>query len=74
MARYFEEREAGRLPNNAISTASTRIGRAFLSLGLTTVAGFGVLAFSGFPLLVRVDGQIGLARIDEPKSLPTPQR
>jgi hypothetical protein len=31
--------------------ASTRIGRAITASGLTTIGGFGVLAFSGFPLL-----------------------
>lgn len=61
MARYFEEREAGRLPNSAISTASTRIGRAFVASGLTTVAGFGVLAFSGFPLLTSFGIVTGLS-------------
>jgi hypothetical protein len=51
MARYFEERERGQSPREAMSTASTRIGRAITASGLTTIAGFGVLAFSGFPLL-----------------------
>lgn len=51
MARYFEERERGCSPREAISTASVRIGRAITASGLTTIGGFGVLAFSGFPLL-----------------------
>ena len=51
MARYFEERERGQAPREAIATASTRIGRAIAASGLTTIGGFGVLAFSGFPLL-----------------------
>ncbi len=51
MARYFEEREHGHAPREAVSSASLRIGRAITASGLTTVGGFGVLAFSGFPLL-----------------------
>lgn len=51
MARYFEERERGYSPREAIDVASTRIGRAITVAGLTTIGGFGVLAFSGFPLL-----------------------
>lgn len=51
MARYFEERAQGLDPRPAIAKASVRIGRPFTASGLTTVAGFGALAFSGFPLL-----------------------
>jgi hydrophobe/amphiphile efflux-3 (HAE3) family protein len=51
MARYFEERERGRTPREAIDMASARIGRAITVAGLTTIGGFGVLAFSRFPLL-----------------------
>ena len=51
MARYFEERERGYSPREAIDVASSRIGRAITVAGLTTIGGFGVLAFSGFPLL-----------------------
>ncbi|OGO51168.1 MAG: hypothetical protein A2148_08825 [Chloroflexi bacterium RBG_16_68_14] len=51
MARYLEEREQGESPREAVHTASMRIGRAIIASGLTTIGGFGVLAFSGFPLL-----------------------
>jgi len=51
MARYFEERDGGLAPTDAIARASARIGRPFTAAGLTTVAGFTALAFSGFPLL-----------------------
>ncbi len=51
MERYLEERREGRGATQAVETASTRIGRAFVASGLTTAAGFGVLALSGFPLL-----------------------
>ena len=51
MERYLEERRGGRGANQAVDTASVQIGRAFVASGLTTAAGFGVLALSGFPLL-----------------------
>jgi uncharacterized protein len=51
MERYLEERREGRGAVRAVETASVRIGRAFVASGLTTAAGFGVLALSGFPLL-----------------------
>ena len=51
MARYSEERERGYSPREAINISSLRIGRAISVSGITTIGGFGVLAFSGFPLL-----------------------
>jgi hydrophobe/amphiphile efflux-3 (HAE3) family protein len=51
MERYLEERREGRPAARAVETASFHIGRAFVASGLTTAAGFGVLALSGFPLL-----------------------
>jgi hypothetical protein len=49
--RYTEERRAGRSPDEAVATASLRIGRAFSASGLTVAGGFAALAVSGFPLL-----------------------
>jgi uncharacterized protein len=49
--RYLEERRAGRSPDDAVATASLRIGRAFSASGLTVAGGFAALAVSGFPLL-----------------------
>jgi hypothetical protein len=51
MCRYFEERDAGADPRQAMSTASLRIGRAIMASGLTVMTGHAVLAFSDFPLL-----------------------
>ena len=51
LARYCEERARGFGPQQAMLTASTRIGGAITASGLTVIGGFGVLAFSGFPLL-----------------------
>jgi hypothetical protein len=49
--RYLEERRAGQSPDDAVATASLRIGRAFGASGLTVAGGFAALAVSGFPLL-----------------------
>jgi predicted RND superfamily exporter protein len=51
MSRYFEERQRGHAPREAMHTAAMRIGRAITASGLTATGGFAVLAFSGFPLL-----------------------
>jgi len=51
MERYGEERRRGHGPDEAMTIASHRIGRAFTTSGLTTAGGFAVLALSGFPLL-----------------------
>jgi hypothetical protein len=51
MARYFEERGRGASPREAMQTATLHIGRAITASGLTVMGGFGVLAFSNFPLL-----------------------
>ncbi len=51
MSRYDEARREGAAPREAMALASQRIGRAITASGLTVVGGFGVLAFSGFPML-----------------------
>ncbi len=51
MSRYFEERENGHAPREAMDIASLRIGRAITASGLTVIGGFAALAFSNFPLL-----------------------
>jgi hydrophobe/amphiphile efflux-3 (HAE3) family protein len=51
MSRYFEERQAGFAPREAMSKASLRIGRAIAASGMTVMGGFAVLALSDFPLL-----------------------
>jgi len=52
MARYLEERAAGRVPEAAIERGGVRIGRAFLASGLTVLGGFLVLVLAPMPLLV----------------------
>jgi hypothetical protein len=51
LARYLEEREAGRDPATAVHEGVPHIGRAFVASGLTLVAGFGALMLSPMPLL-----------------------
>ena len=51
MMRYLEERRLGLGSEEACDKAAARTGRAFVASALTTVGGFGVLAFSALPLL-----------------------
>ncbi len=52
MTRYYEERRNGRKPDEAMTVAMTRIGRAIIASGLTVVGGFGALLIArDFPVL-----------------------
>lgn len=52
MTRYYEERADGRKPDQAMTVAMTRIGRAVIASGLTVVGGFGALLIArDFPVL-----------------------
>ncbi len=52
LMRYREERLGGQAPTEAMTTAMTRIGRAVLASGLTTIGGFAaLLAASDFLIL-----------------------
>jgi hydrophobe/amphiphile efflux-3 (HAE3) family protein len=51
MERYYEERDAGALPLDAVETASQRVGKAISVSGLTTIFGFSALTLSPFPIL-----------------------
>jgi len=52
MMRYYEEREKGISPVEAMMTAITRIGRAIIASGLTVIGGFGALLIAqNFPVL-----------------------
>jgi len=52
MTRYYEERANGREPDQAMTVAMTRIGRAVIASGLTVVGGFGALLIArDFPIL-----------------------
>jgi hydrophobe/amphiphile efflux-3 (HAE3) family protein len=52
LRRYYEERSKGEGPREAMTTAMTRIGRAILASGLTTIGGFAaLLAATDFVIL-----------------------
>lgn len=50
MERYFEEKEKGASPHEAMVTASGKIGKAIIASGLTTLFGFSALIASPFGL------------------------
>jgi hydrophobe/amphiphile efflux-3 (HAE3) family protein len=50
MERYYEEKEKGANPLDAIREASTKIGKAIFASGLTTVFGFSALIASPFSM------------------------
>lgn len=50
MERYFEERDKGAEPEEAMREASAKIGKAIVTSGLTTVFGFSALIASPFTL------------------------
>jgi predicted RND superfamily exporter protein len=50
MERYFEERENGLVPIEAIRVSTGKIGVAILASGCTTLAGFSALLASPFSL------------------------
>jgi hydrophobe/amphiphile efflux-3 (HAE3) family protein len=68
-ARYHEEREAGESVGEALRLTYARTGAAVLASGVTSIAGFGVLAFSGitmlrdFGLVTIVDLSVALAGV-----------
>jgi predicted RND superfamily exporter protein len=51
MERYVEERKNGYSKSDAMIIAISRIGKAILASGLTTMGGFSVLMFSEFVIL-----------------------
>ena len=53
MMRYYEEREKGAVPADAMATAMTKIGRAISVSAFTTIGGFAALLIAqDFPILV----------------------
>jgi hydrophobe/amphiphile efflux-3 (HAE3) family protein len=52
MMRYYEEREKGEGPSEAMTTAMTKIGRAVIASGLTVIGCFAALLIAqDFPIL-----------------------
>jgi len=68
-ARYHEERDAGASIGEALRLTYSRTGTAVLASGITSIAGFGVLALSGitmlrdFGLVTVVDLSVALAGV-----------
>lgn len=50
MERYYEEKDKGASPQEAMRAASTRIGKAIVASGLTTLFGFSALIASPFSM------------------------
>jgi predicted RND superfamily exporter protein len=51
LLRYLEERRRGMEPREAVDTAASRTGRAFVVSALTAIIGVAVLSLSSLPLL-----------------------
>ena len=51
LERYFEERDRGLEPSEAMETAAQKIGPAILASGFTVIFGFSALIISSFPML-----------------------
>jgi hydrophobe/amphiphile efflux-3 (HAE3) family protein len=50
-SRYEEEKARGESPRLAMLTAASKMGRAVVTTGVTTLGGFGVLIASNFPMV-----------------------
>jgi predicted RND superfamily exporter protein len=50
-SRYEEEKSRGEPPRQAMLTAVSKMGRAIVTTGITTLGGFGVLIASNFVLI-----------------------
>ena len=50
-SRYEEEKAKGESPHRAMLTAATKMGRAVVTTGVTTLGGFGVLIASNFVMV-----------------------
>ncbi len=57
LERYHEERSRGLLPREAMLTASSRLGRAIVTSGVTTLGGFATLMASNF-VMIRDFGKV----------------
>jgi len=63
MMRYYEERGKGEGPSEAMTTAVTKVGRAIMVSGLTTIGGFSALLAAGSFLIVRDFGLVTLIAV-----------
>lgn len=51
LERYYEEREKGLEPFDAMETAASKVGPAILASGFTVIFGFSALIISSFPMI-----------------------
>ena len=63
MMRYYEERDKGEGPVEAMTTAMTKIGRAIIASGLTVIGGFGALLIAKDFLILRDFGIVTMVNV-----------
>ncbi|APV45084.1 hydrophobe/amphiphile efflux-3 (HAE3) family transporter [Dehalogenimonas formicexedens] len=63
MMRYYEERRKGEGPEEAMTTAMTKIGRAIIASGLTIIGGFGALLIAKDFLILRDFGIVTMINV-----------
>ncbi|MGI2336479.1 MAG: efflux RND transporter permease subunit [Dehalogenimonas sp.] len=63
MMRYYEERRKGEGPEEAMTTAMTKIGRAIIASGLTVIGGFGALLIAKDFLILRDFGFVTMINV-----------
>jgi hydrophobe/amphiphile efflux-3 (HAE3) family protein len=63
MTRYYEERDKGKGPEEAMTTAALKIGRAIVVSGLTDIGGFTALLAAGGFLMLRDFGVMTVINI-----------
>jgi uncharacterized protein len=63
MMRYYEERDKGENPMEAMTTAMAKIGRAIIASGLTVIGGFGSLLIAKDFLILRDFGIVTMINV-----------
>ncbi len=63
MRRYYEERGKGERPREAMTTAMTKIGRAIMASGLTTIGGFAALLAATDLVILRDFGMLTVINV-----------
>jgi hypothetical protein len=63
MRRYYEERGKGERPREAMTTAMTKIGRAIIASGLTTIGGFAALLAATDLVILRDFGMLTVINV-----------
>jgi len=63
MRRYYEERGKGERPREAMTTAMTKIGRAIIASGLTTIGGFAALLAAMDLVILRDFGMLTVINV-----------